>query len=405
MMTQVLTYRYRIYPTEKQGEEILRIMEISRRFYNAILDEKTAAFRESGKWKRKLAILQDIDAYAQKNNVDPSVLHFAQGEFEAAFRNFLRISNTKTDQYKESAAGRAALYKNIELTDADLKGFPNKKPLGSARKTYSVALNKVFWQDNAVMLPQVGWVLAKFHRFPPQNARLYRCTVLYKTTGKFYLLLQVKVNVADKRPNQVPEEALGVVFYPGHLAIRSDGVPVPVRHTDPELQKQIDKAYQTLKRRQPGSKRYEEQRQKLARLCDKQACRRRDALHKAAREIVDTGKYIGVQVPAVKKMAKYHKADDLQKTVQDEAWYLFYSMLLYKANLNGMPAYPIPRVYPIWKVCAACGKELSQTPRTKAWLCPQCGTLCGKGGNAARNIQYFIEKEIEGWKALSLKSD
>lgn len=403
-MKQNLTYKYRLYPTEPQRKEILRIAEATRQFYNKVLTEKEITFRKIGVWKRTTEAQEKLNDYSTENRVEQSTLEFAASAVDRAFRRYKQQSNSYV-QYKEHAKIRAKLYPKYPLTDADLKGFPMERPMGAARVSFSLSPSLLLFQDNTVYIPQVGWVRAVFHRLPPKEATLKRCTVMSKSSGKEFLLMEISVDVEDKRPDGVPEEALGVVFVPGLLAVRSDGEPVSVRHTDPELEKQIEKAYQTLQRRTPGSKRYNEQRQRLAKLIEKQTERRRDALHKASKEIIGTGKYVGVQVPAVKSLAKQHKKEQVEKIVRDEAWYSFFSMLKYKANLTGMPLYPIPRAYPINRICAACGVELKREPKTYAWICPKCGVLCGKGGNAARNIAHYIEDEIEQWKARAQDCD
>ena len=399
-MKQDLTYSYRLYPNQKQQTQILRIAEAARQYYNEILREKRVAFLETEVWIRKLEAVDKMEDHAKEARVEISVLKYAADDFERAFRYYRWINNTKPDRYKESAKTRAEMFPKYPLTDADLKGMPQEKPWGAARKTFSLSPDLLWFQEDSVYVPDVGWVRAKFHRLPQKDCKIKRCTVLAKSSGKFFLLLEVTVNVEDRRPDHVPDEALGVVFSPGLLAVRSDGVPVAARHSDPEIEKQIERAYKTLQRRTPGSKRYAQQRQKLAKLYEKQTARRRDALHKASADIVGTGKYIGVQVPEVKKLAQKHKKEHADRVVLDEAWYSFYSMLRYKANLGGMPVYPIPRAYPIWKTCAACGAQFKREPKTNAWVCPKCGVLCGKGGNAARNIQHYMENEIRQWRAL-----
>jgi len=263
-MKQLLTYRYRLYPTQNQEKEILRTAEVVRRYYNAILHEKTAVFLETGIWKRKLDILEQADKFAQKYHVKPAALKYAAGEFDRAFRRYMWIARTKEDQYKESAKGRVDRSPNMSLTEADLKGYPEEKPWSAPRKSYCLPPSLLMWQQNSVMLPQVGWIRVKLHRFPPEASKMVQATVLYKSSGRFYLLLEFEIEVEDKRPDNVPDEALGVVFLPGELAIRSDGYPVEIRHTDPDLEDQIRRAYKTLRRRKPGSKGYDEQRKKLA---------------------------------------------------------------------------------------------------------------------------------------------
>lgn len=404
-MQQELTYSYRIYPNKRQQAAVLRVADVARCYYNELLRERETEFRETGIWTQKQDIPEEMEDYAREHDVDRSVLKHAAAEYERAFRHYQWIVQTKTNQYKETAKTRVVFWPDYPLTDADLKGAPREKPIGSAVQTFSLSPALLLFQDNAVCIPNVGWVRAKFHRLPPIDAKIDRGTVVAKSSGKFYLHLNITLEVEDKRPERVPEKALGVVFSPGLLAIRSDGIPVAVRHSDPDLEAQIQRAYRALKRKHAGSNGYKQQRQKLAKLIEKQTARRRDALHKASREIMKTGTYVGVQVPEVKKTAKRNKRNEVDSIVRDEAWYTFYGMLRYKGNLRGLPIYPIPRAYPIFKTCAACGARLKQAPKTQAWLCPKCGTLCGKGGNAARNIQHFMENEIREWKAKPPESD
>lgn len=399
-MKQELTYRYRLYPSQVQEKEILRIAEVARRYYNEILHEKTSVVLKTGIWKRKLIILEEMEDFAWEHGVDPCVLKYAVSEFDCAFGRFQKIHRTQVDQYKEKAVKRAEENPNSPLTEVDLKGYPEEKSLVAPRKSFTLSPALMLWQDCAVMLPRIGWVKAQFHRLLPQDSRILNCTVLHKSTGKTYLLIKLSVEVEEKGQEEIPDEAIGIVFSPGKLAVRSDDVPVSVRHTDLELDRQIRQAYQTLRRRKPGSNRYDQQRRKLARLYDKQVARRNDALHKAAREIVDTGKTIGVQEPAVKRMAERHKKQDLDEIVKDEAWYSFYRKLQYKTALNGMQLRGISRAHPLWRICSTCHTLQDREQNTRVWLCPNGGTMCSKSGNAARNVQRIVETEIQNWKAI-----
>lgn len=397
-MEQFLTYRYRLYPTQIQEQKILQIAEAARKYYNEILREKTSLYRQTGVWKKKLHVLDEIEQYADKWDVSTDILHYAAGDFNKALQHFQWIYRTSSDRYKESSKAKADGRGSEALAETDLKGFPEEKPFNGPRKTFSFSPSLAYWQPGSVMLPDIGWTKVKIHRLPPEHAVMQKCTVVSKSSGRFYIHLEFRVEIEETTKEQLPEEALGLVFLPGFLAIRSDGEPVPVRHTDPVLEDQIRRSYKTLSRRIPGSKRYEKQRQKLARLYEKQTARRWDTLHKASRQIVDEGKYVGIQMPAVKKQAAQLKRDGLDEVVRDEAWYRFYSMLLYKTNLSGLPARVVPRAYPIWRICAACGYMRNKVPRTSAWICPRCGVLCGKAGNASRNIKRILEKEMKQYK-------
>ena len=256
------------------------------------------------------------------------------------------------------------------------------------------------------MLPQVGWVPIKLHRLPPKDASICGYTVLWKSTGKFYLLVKIKVNAPDTCYDPPSDEALGVVFVPGHVIVRSDLVPTNARYFDSDLDEKIIRAYQTLRRRNPGSKRYEEQKRKLARLIDKQTEQRRDARHKAARAIVDAGKPIGIQVPEVKKIAKEYRQKGIEYLLREDAAYQMYSCISYKAKLQGLWLNPVyRRSYPINRTCSLCGMILDSEPSTEVWTCPNCKSPWVKNHNAAKNLQRLTEESIQEWRATPANAD
>lgn len=401
-MEQVLTYRYRLYPTREQEKAILHTLEITRRYYNALIEEKAALFRETGVWKRKLPSIVSIEEYAKKNNVEKTTLEIVANTFDEAFRRFLWIYNHKDDQYKEQAKGRVYGAEKDGLSEIDLKGYPEKKSQYAPKKSYRVLSSQVWWQTNQVMLPQIGWVPIKLHRLPPEDAKIRGITILWKSTGKYYLLVKFKVEVPEICYDPLSNDALGVVFVPGHVAVRSDLVPVEAKYSDPDLEEKVKRAYRVLQRRNPGSKRYEKQRKKLARLIDKQTAQRTDARHKAARAIVDTGKPIGIQVPEVKKMANYYKKQGMEHLIREDGWYQMYAFVSYKAKLKGLWVNPVyRRSYPINRTCSLCGTTLDSEPEAEVWTCPNCKSVWIKSHNAAKNIQRLTEEFIQEWKATS----
>lgn len=405
-MEQMLTYRYRIYPSPEQENVIQHTLEITRRYYNILIEEKSALFRETGIWKRKLPAIVSMEEYAKKHNVEKTTLEIVANTFDDAFRRFLWSYNHKEDQYKEQAKGRVYGAEKDGLSEPNLKGFPEKKPQHVAKKSYRVLSSQVWWQDNRVMLPQVGWLPIKLHRLPPKEAKIWGITVLWKSTGKYYLLVKFKVDVPETCYDMPSDGALGVVFVPGRVAVRSDLVPVEARYSDPDLEEKIERAYRVLSRRTPGGKRYEKQREKLARLIDKQTAQRWDARHKAARAIVDVGKPIGIQVPEVKKAAKYYKIQGMGHLIREDAWYQLYSMISYKARLEGLWLNTVyRRSCPINRMCSRCGTILDAEPENEVWKCPTCKSVWLKSHNAAKNLQHLTEEALQESKAMSEPSD
>lgn len=140
----------------------------------------------------------------------------------------------------------------------------------------------------------------------------------------------------------------------------------PYRHMEPDLAKEQKR----LSRKEEGSKRYERQRVKVAKLHAKAKHQRRDFLHKLSSYLVKNYDLIGIEdldMSALKKALKFGKS------VSDNGWGMFVQMLEYKSEREGKYLIKIDRWFPSSKTCCKCGhvhKELTLSDRTYICLWP-----------------------------------
>lgn len=167
----------------------------------------------------------------------------------------------------------------------------------------------------------------------------------------------------------------------------------PYRHMEPNLAKEQKR----LSRKKEGSKRYERQRVKVAKLHAKAKHQRRDFLHKLSSYLVKNYDLIGIEdldISALKKALKFGKS------VSDNGWGMFVQMLKYKSEREGKYLIKIDRWFPSSKTCCKCGhvhKELSLSDRT--YICPKCGHVMERDKQAAINI---LNEAVRIWKELSV---
>ena len=148
--------------------------------------------------------------------------------------------------------------------------------------------------------------------------------------------------------------------------------------------KQLKKAQQHLSRKQKGSNGFEKQKLKVAKIHEKIASCRLDALHKVSIELVRNYDLISVEDLNVKGMIKNHK---LSKHIADVSWGNFVTLLQYKCDWYGKQLIKVNRFFPSSKCCSECGwinQELKLSDRE--WTCNSCGVVHDRDWNASKNI-------------------
>lgn len=389
-----LTYRYRIYPSRKQEEIILRTCAGVRFFYNKLLEQRTAYYRKHGTWQGLNTLAFEGGSWAQR--MDPYALKSAQNQLIDAYDNFFRILRMERPEYRPEALQRAQTDPSFKLMDCDLIGYPKHKTGYETLQSYQTQPGGVKLLEKSVLLPCLGTVKAVIHRPLPDGADIVRCTILKKRSGKYYLNLLIRVE--DKNTKQELYTPLGIAFEPGNLALRSDDKKIEFKHMDPELEWHIEQAYRTLKRRTPGSKRYEKQRKKLARLCEKRSEQRKDDLHKAACSIARDADIVCMEAPEVISQIRSFKRAGVYEQVHDEAWWRFARLVEQKVVGRGHMYLKVPRKDPLFDTCCMCGlKDRWPNRKNKTFYCRYCGQERPRAENAVwmlfkRAAQYMSFK-------------
>jgi putative transposase len=79
---------------------------------------------------------------------------------------------------------------------------------------------------------------------------------------------------------------------------------------------------------------------------------------------------------------------NLGKSVADNGWGMFTTMLKYKLENEGKYLIKIDKWFPSTKKCNDCGYVNSELELSdREWICPSCGVKHDRDYNAAKNIQ------------------
>lgn len=391
------TYEYRLYPTAAQQKNFEQIADTVRALHNRMLSERTQHFRKTGTWKRlnpepfvkESLLIQDLE---------PSIVNWAVSNLEKAYINFFRIQRAKMERYQLESLQKVKEDPSYKLMDTDLIGYPKIKKK-TTKESWSIGTAHVLVTPGRVLVPGVGNIKFKLHRPIPQNAKVRYYTLLKKPSGHFFLLVHLQIQEPAEKLQQ--ENALGIAFEPQKLVCCSDGRPVMFWHQSQARQKRIARAYEDLKRKTPGSRRYEKQRLYLASLYEKQTNQRKDSLHKISRDLVAKTDFIVIEEPQVLRKKKRLISEGAFEAVMDEAWWTFSEQLRYKTKEEGKHFWRVSGAVPVRAACSICGVIAEKSRRQGQWICPFCGADMPASMNAARNLERLGNQYIEDLNSLN----
>jgi putative transposase len=188
--------------------------------------------------------------------------------------------------------------------------------------------------------------------------------------GSWWLCLPVEVAVSQE---PAPKEAVGVDLGLKAVATTSDGDTLEAGRFYRDIEQKIAQAQRRGHKRQ------------AKRLHRKAANRRKDALHKFSRKLVNQYQHIVIGDVSSTKLAKTRMA----KSVLDSGWGMLKVQLQYKGQQAGR-CVEVVNEKNTTRVCSSCGcasgpSGLRQL-EVREWTCHECGVAHDRDINAARNI-------------------
>jgi len=354
-------YKYRIYPNKQQEVQIQKTFGCCRFVYNQTLtyrNDKYKALKESmNKTSCNNYVNQALkEEYEWLKEVDKFALTNAIYNMDSAYQKF----------FKEHT------------------GFPKFKSKKNNKKSYTTNFTnkniEVSFEKNKIKLQKLKWVKAKLHR--DFVGQIKSATISQVPSGKYFVSVLVET---EHTPMKFTDCMVGIDLGIKDLLITSDGEKFDNIHTTKKYEDKLTKEQRKLSHKVKGSKNYEKQRIKVARIHEKIHNTRVDNLHKISHKLISENQVIVSEDLAVSDMVKNH---NLAKAISDCGWYELIRQIGYKSDWNNRQYVKIGRFTKSSQPCNACDYINTETKdlSVREWTCPQCGTVHDRDINAAINI-------------------
>ncbi len=364
-------FKFRLYPTGEQCQQLAVQFGHARHVYNWCLARRQAYYADTGSTLSYFDLKRAVTAL----KFDPDHL-------------WLKEADSQVLQAKVEDLARA--YKGFFERGTGFPTWKRKKDRQSVRYP-----QRVRFKDRRIYLPKVGWVRAIFHR---ELIGIPKSVTVSKTaSGAYYASVQCE---REMEPPVHTGPAVGVDVGLKDLAVLSTGERIPHPRHLRRAEKRLARLQRALLRKVKGSKNRDKARHLVARQHEHVANARRDTLHKLSHRLTRDFGTIRMENLNIRGMLKNHT---LAKGIADSGWGMFVGFCQYKAQWRGGVVAQIDRFYPSTKTCHVCGhKHNTLTLKDREWTCAECGTLHDRDVNAAQAARNLAAAGAHLCGALSI---
>lgn len=363
-------FKYRIYPTDSQKEQLAKIFGSCRYVYNRLLAESKAAYL--------------VHKENPSKTLKPSISGIGFCYYITDWKKQEEttwLADNPAQVIQQPAHHLAEAYQRAFKSK---KGFPRFKNRDD--KQSAVFTTQSYTLRSGVLQ------LAKFEE--PMRVSWSRdlptdkpgpCTISKTPSGRYYASFMCEY-VPEKTHG---EGVIGIDAGITDLATISNGITIANLRHYVKAQVKLAAVQRSLSRKKKGSKNRNKARLKVALCHEHIANQRNDYLHKLTTSLVRENQAIAIERLMIGNMVKNHK---LAKHILDASWGKMREYLTYKAIASQHCVIILADpYYPSTQLCSTCGWKPSNRIKlgVTSWKCEHCGDIHSRDLNAAVNLELL----------------
>ena len=381
--------KLRLYPNKNQQDQLQQMFGNDRFIWNTMLDMAIKRYKNNPNSKF-------VGEYGMNYLLKP--LKEEYPFLKESDATSLQVSNQNLDQA-------------FKMLFKHQGGYPSFKSRHSAKQSYTGKSTCKVIAKRRMKLAKIGPIRSsKTGRL--SGVKIKRYTVSLASTGKYYLSLIV--DDPTIKPLEKTGAVVGIDMGVADLAITSDGKkykPFKAKWHEKQaikwqskFSKRKDRAtvkfrqfnhnHKDIKKDIYDYQNWQRARQIKARYQAKLSNKRKDYLQKITTELVRNYDVIVIEDLKTKNLLKNHS---LAKSISNQSWRMFRTMLEYKCKWYGKKLIVVKPNYTS-QICSNCGFHSGKKPLdVREWTCPKCNTYHDRDINAAVNI---LNKGMKQLKAV-----
>jgi putative transposase len=352
-------YKYRIYPTQEQSEQLSQQFGNARYVFNWGLAEKIKEYQENKKTISCFSLMNRLPKMKKEIEwlklSDAQVLQQSLRRLDNAFTSFFRKQNKfphfKTKRDKQSMT------------------YPQRVKI----------------EEERIYLPKIGWMVKPEKR--DFEGKIKNVTVSMTTTNKYFASVLVENGVELPKKQKITEQrTIGIDVGLTHFLTTSKSEKIENPRYLKNALIRLKVKQKQFSRKKKGSIKRNKARLNVALIHEKVVNKRSDFVHKLSKRLISENQAIAIEDLFISGMIKNHS---LAFSISDVAWREFFDCLSYKADWYGKTILKIGRFEASSKICNKCGfvnNKLTLSDRT--WKC-KCGIEHDRDINASINIKKF----------------
>lgn len=270
VLMQNRAIKYRIYPSAEQKVLFAKTFGCCRKIWNLMLADKITYYQQTQKmlqttpaqYKKTYPYLKEVDSLALAN---------VQLHLQTAYKNFFRDKKI---------------------------GFPRFKTAKHCRKSYTTNCQNgsIRIENDRIRIPKAGSVKAVLHRLPEKDWKVKSATISQYGDGTYYISILFEYEDLPVSPAPVAEEqVVGLDYKSAGLYVDSNGKCQNMPGYYRMAQMKLAKKQRKLRHKVPGSRNYQKQQKRIARVYRHISNQRKDYLHKLSAAIAKQYAYVCVE--------------------------------------------------------------------------------------------------------------